>query len=107
MFMERLKQIINGEKYLSNETIALIFLLFAVGTLIYIDKTKPEIKPIEIVEHKELQASINGDFVLFNTNSKKFHKLNCKWAKKCKNCIKIKKEDALKNGGKPCRACGQ
>lgn len=104
--MELLKQIINGEKSISNETIAIVFLFITAGVLIYTDRTKPEVKPIVFVEAKQ-ETRDNKDIVLFNTSSKKFHKQNCKWAKKCTHCIKIKRENAIKNGGKPCKACSK
>lgn len=45
--------------------------------------------------------------VMYNTQTHKYHKLSCSWAKKCtKNCIKIKKEHAKQKGGVPCKVCG-
>ena len=44
---------------------------------------------------------------MFNTQTLKYHKLDCQWAKKCTvNCIKIDKKEAIKRGGKPCKVCG-
>ncbi len=43
-----------------------------------------------------------------NTNSYKFHKIDCKWAKRCyKNCrAKFKtREEALEAGFVPCKVC--
>jgi len=48
-----------------------------------------------------------AEMVMFNTQTLKYHKLNCQWAKKCTvNCIKIDKKEAVKRGGKPCKVCG-
>ena len=44
-----------------------------------------------------------NDFI----NTYKYHKITCKWAKKCtKNCIKIEKKKAQQRGGVPCKVCG-
>ena len=48
-----------------------------------------------------------AEMVMFNTQTLKYHKLDCQWAKKCTvNCIKIDKKEAIKRGGKPCKVCG-
>lgn len=48
-----------------------------------------------------------AESVMYNTETQKVHKVNCKWAKKCTvNCIKIERKDAYKKGGKPCKVCG-
>ena len=48
-----------------------------------------------------------AETVVYNTNTGKYHKTTCKWAKKCTvNCIKIDKQKAKQNGGKPCKVCG-
>ena len=111
--MEQLKQTIDeGEnKADSNEKLLLIFLVVLVSVFLFIDKTKNDITPIDlskIEEIKTINATDAGgtELVAFNTNSGKFHELNCPWAKKCKHCIKILKSDAIKRGGKPCKACG-
>lgn len=45
--------------------------------------------------------------VVFNTQSKKYHKVSCVHAKKCtKNCVRIPKESAQKRGGHACKVCG-
>jgi len=45
--------------------------------------------------------------VAFNKETYKFHKLSCKWARKCTvNCINIEKKEAIKRGGVPCKVCG-
>ena len=50
--------------------------------------------------------SASAKMVTFNTETLIYHKPNCKWAKKCtKNCIKIEKKEAIKQGGKPCIKC--
>ena len=46
-------------------------------------------------------------YVIFNVNSKKFHKPDCTWAIACtRNCIKVDKKTAIENGGVPCKVCG-
>lgn len=45
--------------------------------------------------------------VAFNTKSLKYHKLSCKWARRCtRNCITITLGDAIRRGGVPCKVCG-
>lgn len=49
----------------------------------------------------------SAEMVMYNTSTGKFHKITCKWAKKCTaNCIKIEKSQAVKRGGVPCKVCG-
>lgn len=44
--------------------------------------------------------------VSYNTESGKYHKSSCRWAKKCtQNCIEISIEAAVKRGGIPCKVC--
>lgn len=44
--------------------------------------------------------------VKFNASSKKYHFLQCNWAKKCsKKCAEINLEDAISKGGVPCKVC--
>lgn len=50
--------------------------------------------------------SNNGEIVVFNPNSLKYHKEYCEWAKKCKRCIKVPKTTAEKKGARPCKICG-
>lgn len=48
-----------------------------------------------------------ADTVVYNTQTHKYHTPSCQWAKKCtKNCIKIDRQKAIRNGGKPCKVCG-
>lgn len=52
-------------------------------------------------------ADVNAKPVYYNTESKIYHKHNCKWAKKCtKNCITIEESDAISRGGRKCYVCG-
>jgi hypothetical protein len=45
--------------------------------------------------------------VTFNTQSKKYHCPTCRYAKQCtKNCIEIKKSEAVAKGGVVCKICG-
>ena len=47
------------------------------------------------------------EMVVFNQNTHKMHKPDCKWAIKCKkSCIAIKRQEAIKRGGIPCKTCG-
>ena len=112
MSMEPLKQIINENESKAdfNEKLLLIFLIVLVSIFLFIDKTKTNVTPIDLSKIEEIKAAgqsgaDGSELVAFNTNSGKFHELNCPWAKKCKHCIKILKQDAIKRGGKPCKAC--
>lgn len=52
-------------------------------------------------------APVFAEMVMFNTSTKKYHSLWCRWAAKCTvNCIKIDKKEAIKRGGVPCKVCG-
>ncbi len=52
-------------------------------------------------------ASVVAEMVLYNTKTRKFHKLDCEWAKQCTvNCIKIDRKEAIKRGGVSCKICG-
>lgn len=54
-----------------------------------------------------VNAYPNPNLVAFNTQSFKYHKPNCKWARKCtQNCIFIARNEAIKRGGVPCNVCG-
>lgn len=45
--------------------------------------------------------------VVFNTKTRKYHGLNCKWAIKCtKSCITLSLSEAKRRGGVPCKVCG-
>ena len=45
--------------------------------------------------------------VVLNTNTLKYHSVDCEWAHKCnKNCIRIDHKEAKKRGGIPCKVCG-
>lgn len=47
-----------------------------------------------------------ADTVVYNTKTHKIHSPNCRWADKCTvNCIKIKRKEAVKQGGVPCKVC--
>ena len=49
----------------------------------------------------------NDEMVVFNTKSLKYHCSKCQYAVKCtKSCITIKKSEAIKRGGVPCKVCG-
>lgn len=48
-----------------------------------------------------------NESVSFNTKTRKYHKLSCKWARKCtKSCVVISLAEAIKRGGVPCKVCG-
>lgn len=52
-------------------------------------------------------AAVNGNFV-GSANSSKFHTMSCEWGKKISknNAIYFKtREDAVRNGYKPCKSC--
>lgn len=52
-------------------------------------------------------SSQNDEPVFFNVKTYKVHKPSCHWAMQCtKNCIKIKRSEAYKRGGVPCKVCG-
>jgi hypothetical protein len=45
--------------------------------------------------------------VAFNTESKKYHCLDCEWARRCTmNCIRISLSEARRRGGVACKVCG-
>lgn len=45
--------------------------------------------------------------VSFNTSSHKYHCPSCRFALQCtKNCIDVRKSEALRRGGAPCGGCG-
>ena len=49
----------------------------------------------------------DDELVAFNTKTLKYHCLSCEWAVKCtQNCITIRKSEAIKRGGVPCKVCG-
>lgn len=51
--------------------------------------------------------NVFAETVTYNHKSGIYHKHSCKSAIKCtKNCLKIEKKDAIKNGGRPCKICG-
>ncbi len=53
------------------------------------------------------QTAVFAETVVFNTQTKKIHNINCPSAQKCtKSCIKIDRKEALKRGGVPCKTCG-
>ena len=51
-------------------------------------------------------SAAQAETVVFNPNSKIYHKLSCHSAQICKVCIKIDKQEAVKRGGRPCKKCG-
>jgi hypothetical protein len=52
-------------------------------------------------------ATLADETVAFNTESKKYHCLDCQWAKKCtQNCIRISLSEARRRGGVACKVCG-
>lgn len=51
-------------------------------------------------------AVVYAENVVYNPNSKIYHKLNCYSAQICKNCIKIDKQEAIRRGGRSCKKCG-
>jgi hypothetical protein len=54
-----------------------------------------------------LAAAADDEIVAFNTKSLKYHCLTCQWAIKCtRNCITIKKSEAITRGGVACKVCG-
>ena len=45
--------------------------------------------------------------VFYNTNTHKYHKLSCVWAKRCtRHCIPVTRKEAIQKGGVPCKVCG-
>ena len=52
-------------------------------------------------------SSLAEETVAFNTESKKYHCLDCQWARRCtKNCIRISLSEARRRGGVACKVCG-
>jgi len=49
---------------------------------------------------------VQAETVVFNPNSKIYHNTGCASAAKCKVCIKIDKQKAIKQGGRACKKCG-
>ncbi len=97
-----------------------IVLLFAFCALLKLNDHKQEnqVVPIQVVYEKTqsknedkhilpVNYNINNDeIVVFNPNSRKYHRAYCEWAKKCKRCIRIPKQSAIQQGGIPCKVCG-
>ncbi|MDZ4832539.1 MAG: hypothetical protein SGJ27_01935 [Candidatus Melainabacteria bacterium] len=52
------------------------------------------------------QSLAGGDMVMFNENSKKYHALSCGHLTRCTHCVKMKRSEALAQGGIPCKTCG-
>ncbi len=49
----------------------------------------------------------SSEIVFFNVQTHKVHKMHCVSAQKCtKNCIAIKRAEAYRRGGIPCKVCG-
>lgn len=54
-----------------------------------------------------LMPTSMAELVMYNTQTKKNHSLDCRWVLKCTvNCIKIERAAAIKRGGIPCKVCG-
>jgi len=54
-----------------------------------------------------LIAESQGQTVMFNVETHKFHNPTCRWALRCtQNCIAIPRAEALRRGGIPCKVCG-
>lgn len=53
-----------------------------------------------------LAGMAHAETVIYNPNSKIYHKPNCQSAKICKVCIKIEKQTAIQKGGRACKKCG-
>jgi len=63
---------------------------------------------IAVLAVSSMSVIAGGDEnVVFNTQSHKFHCATCQSAIHCtKNCITIRKSEAIKRGGVPCKVCG-
>ena len=64
---------------------------------------------VQTIPSGPLHAADRGadEIVAFNTQSHKYHCLECTWAKRCtKNCIEIPRSEAIRRGGVPCKVCG-
>lgn len=85
----------------------LLFIIFLILFFVSLYKDSKEINPIILKEtpKETVKLTDKSDYFVFNAGSKKFHKPSCRWAKKCTRCIKIKKEEALKREGIPCKSC--
>lgn len=46
-----------------------------------------------------------AETVSFNVKSHKYHNSSCRYFN-CKSCIKMKRQQAIKKGGVPCKVCG-
>lgn len=56
---------------------------------------------------EEVATDRAEEVVQFNTKSLKYHKPTCVWAQRCtRNCIPMKRKDAIRRGGVPCKVCG-
>lgn len=47
-----------------------------------------------------------AETVIYNPNSGIYHNLSCPHGARCKSCIKIDKQKAKQQGGRPCKTCG-
>jgi hypothetical protein len=48
-----------------------------------------------------------NETVYFNVQNHKVHKMSCVWGQRCtKHCIVIKRAEAYRRGGIPCKVCG-
>jgi hypothetical protein len=53
------------------------------------------------------RAADTDPYVTFNTHSRIFHHPECDSALACtRNCVRIRRSDALSRGGRPCKHCG-
>ena len=129
--LEKIKENKDAKVWYENSSLYVVALFIAVVCMFYADvyKRAHRIEPIRIerqivqeeiefeedfdVELQEREppfvkpVTTNDDIVVFNTNSLKFHKDYCEWAAKCRHCIKIPKEEAIRQGGVPCKVCGK
>jgi hypothetical protein len=52
-------------------------------------------------------VSAKEETVAFNTESLKYHCLECRWAIRCtRNCIEVTRSEARRRGGVACKVCG-
>ncbi|OGI29989.1 MAG: hypothetical protein A2287_04365 [Candidatus Melainabacteria bacterium RIFOXYA12_FULL_32_12] len=50
---------------------------------------------------------VSDKTIVYNAQSKIYHDPSCNAAKRCtKNCIMIKKSEAIKRGARACKTCG-
>jgi len=49
-------------------------------------------------------AAVAAGTVSMNTSSKKFHEQGCRYFD-CKNCVRVTRAEAERQGGVPCKKC--